>query len=159
MVFEDIVKFVKEEAELVTDPVFSPDATKADRKRELEKEMGKKLKIRGVNNFDTLASQNSSVKDKKPVADCVKCLKSHHLNDCEDFRRLTLKERQQFVKKSGLCFGCLRAGHLARNCRNRLTCKDCKKPHPTSLHFPFKDKEEEIPKEQDQGRSYRQQLH
>ena len=104
-----------------------------------------------MNNFDTLASQNSSVKDNKPIADCVKCLKSHHLNDCEDFRRLTLKERQQFVKKSGLCFGCLRVGHLARNCRNRLTCKDCKKPHPTYLHFPFKDKEEEIPKEHDQG--------
>jgi hypothetical protein len=147
VVFEDIVKFVKEEAELVTDPVFSPDAMKADRKRELEKEVGKKLKTRGVNNFDTLASQNSSVKDNKPVADCVKCLKSHHLNNCEDFRRLTLKEREQFVKKSGLCFGCLRVGHLARNCRNRLTCKDCKKTHPTSLHFPFKDKEEEIPKE------------
>ena len=71
VVFEDIVKFVKEEAELVTDPVFSPDAMKADRKRELEKEVGKKLKTRGVNNFDTLASQNSSVKDNKPVADCV----------------------------------------------------------------------------------------
>jgi hypothetical protein len=56
VVFEDIVKFIKEEAELVTDPVFSPDAMKA------EKEMGNKLKIRGVNNFDTLASQNSSVK-------------------------------------------------------------------------------------------------
>jgi hypothetical protein len=151
VVFEDIVKFIKEEAELVTDPVFSPDAMKADRKRELEKEMGKKLKSRGVNNFDTLASQKFGVKVNEAVADCVKCLKSHHLNDCEDFRRLTLRERQQFVKKSGLCFGCLRAGHLSRNCRNRLICKDCKKPHPTSLHFSIEDKEREIPKEQDQG--------
>ncbi len=86
VVFEDIVKFVKEEAELATDPVFYPDAMKADRKRELEKETRKKLKIRGVNNFDTLASQEAN----EPVADCAKCLKSHHLNDCEDFRRLTL---------------------------------------------------------------------
>jgi hypothetical protein len=36
-----VVKFVKEEAKLVTDPVFSPDAMKADRKREIEKEVGR----------------------------------------------------------------------------------------------------------------------
>ncbi len=77
------------------------------------------------------------------VADCAKCLRSN-LNDCEDFRRLTLKERLQFVQKSGLCFDCLCTGNLARNCRIRLTCKDCKKPCLTSLHFPLKDKEKEI---------------
>ena len=32
VVFEDIVKFIKEEAELATDPVFFPDTMKADRK-------------------------------------------------------------------------------------------------------------------------------
>ena len=142
VVFDDVVMFVKEEAELATDPVFSPDAMKTDRKRGFEKEKKKKQRFHGVSSFGTLTSQNSVERDSKSVAGCVKCLKSHHLNDCGDFNRLTLKERQQFVKKSGLCFGCLRVGHLARDCRNRLICKECKKSHPTSLHYPFQIKED-----------------
>ena len=33
-----------------------------------------------------------------------------------------------------MCFGCLNFGHLSKSCQKRLTCKECNKPHPSSLH-------------------------
>ena len=32
-----------------------------------------------------------------------------------------------------LCFGCFGDQHIAKNCKERQTCKTCKKQHPTSL--------------------------
>ena len=32
-----------------------------------------------------------------------------------------------------LCFGCFSDQHIAKNCKERQTCKTCKKQHPTSL--------------------------
>jgi len=37
------------------------------------------------------------------------------------------------VKKK-LCFGRFSDQHIAKNCKERQTCKTCKKQHPTSLH-------------------------
>ena len=38
-----------------------------------------------------------------------------------------------------LCFGCVREGHIAKNCMNRATCKiaNCFRKHPTVLHIPI----------------------
>ena len=33
-----------------------------------------------------------------------------------------------------LCFGCFSDQHIAKNCKERQTCKTCKRQHPTSLH-------------------------
>jgi len=33
-----------------------------------------------------------------------------------------------------LCFDCFSDWHIAKNCRERQTCKPCKRQHPTSLH-------------------------
>ncbi len=40
----------------------------------------------------------------------------------------------EFLKKKELCFGCLSAGHMSRNCGKRLTCRICSQHHPTVLH-------------------------
>lgn len=33
-------------------------------------------------------------------------------------------ENMDILKKKELCFGCLSAGHMSRNCGKKLTCKD-----------------------------------
>ena len=38
------------------------------------------------------------------------------------------------MKAKALCLGCLKWGHMRRNCRRRLVCKTCHGFHPTSLH-------------------------
>lgn len=40
----------------------------------------------------------------------------------------------EFLKEKELCFGCLSAGHMSRNCGKRLTCRICSQHHPTVLH-------------------------
>ena len=43
------------------------------------------------------------------------------------------------MKANRLCFGCLRPGHMKRDCRHRHTCKTCHKRHPTILHVEDSD--------------------
>jgi len=55
-----------------------------------------------------------------------------------------------FIRKNGLCFGCLNGGHLSRACVTRLKCGVCGKSHPSSLHDDSRNKEES-PKKYDGG--------
>ena len=71
--------------------------------------------------------------DSKPK--CPACSSSHMLYNCEEFRKKDIRERLGFVKLNSLCFGCLQQGHLSIDCKRRLTCQKCKKPHPTTLHY------------------------
>ncbi|KAA0187986.1 hypothetical protein HAZT_HAZT008756 [Hyalella azteca] len=65
---------------------------------------------------------------------CPCCKKNnHHLANCFFFKKPTA-EKMNIVQKLGLCFGCLRAHHLSKDCRNRLTCAKCGRQHPTVLH-------------------------
>ncbi len=44
------------------------------------------------------------------------------------------KEKLEFLKKKGVCFGFLEAGHTSKGCTRRLTCQKCSLKHPTTLH-------------------------
>ena len=43
-------------------------------------------------------------------------------------------ERKEFILKKGLCLGCLRQGHRAKDCKKKSICDVCKHKHPTCLH-------------------------
>jgi len=53
---------------------------------------------------------------------------------CNKIREQPLKERIQFLKTNGLCFGCLTAGHMSKDCRKKASCSDCSLKHPAILH-------------------------
>lgn len=38
------------------------------------------------------------------------------------------------MKDNKLCYGCMKPGHSAKECRHRHTCDVCKGRHPTCLH-------------------------
>ena len=65
---------------------------------------------------------------------CLYCQKNHALNVCNKIREQPLKERIQFLKTNGLCFGCLTAGHMSKDCRKKASCSDCSLKHPAILH-------------------------
>lgn len=56
------------------------------------------------------------------------------MSNCLFFKRKTPIEKSEFVKKNGLCFGCLRKGHNSKNCQNRLSCPTCGGKHSTVLY-------------------------
>ncbi|KAJ8001006.1 hypothetical protein DPEC_G00186330 [Dallia pectoralis] len=47
---------------------------------------------------------------------------------------MVLGERPNYIRDKKLCYGCLKPGHSARDCRHRHSCDQCKGKHPTALH-------------------------
>ena len=58
----------------------------------------------------------------------------HYLQACENITKLSLKDRYMFLKTKGLCFGCLKNGHMKTLYRNKLKCSHCQGYHPSILH-------------------------
>lgn len=80
-------------------------------------------------------SNHETTKDEtQAVKSCVLCKGAHELNSCQEFCKKDIKERKEFTKSKGLCFGYLKQGHVSKNCKKRKTCDTCEKLHPTSLH-------------------------
>lgn len=101
-----------------------------------------------VNVSATENNVSKSQPEKKPFAvksasvfqsPCLYCQKNHALNVCNKIREQPLKERIQFLKTNGLCFGCLTAGHMSKDCKKRASCPDCSLKHPAILHVVKED--------------------
>ena len=67
------------------------------------------------------------------------CSGNHSLEKCQQFTRKKHRDRISFLKEQGLCFGCLCAGHLSRQCDKRLVCRVCGQNHPSVLHIDKRD--------------------
>ena len=147
--FHDLVVFVKEEADLANDPVFSPEALKREKNKTTDKNRGKR--VQGGNSFVSLSCRTQSSESRRKSNEvprpkqqtnlCPLCSGSHQPDKCGELRKGSVDERMEIIRFKGLCFGCLKKGHQSKNCRARLTCEKCGKQHPTSLHIP-NDKEQ-----------------
>ena len=73
---------------------------------------------------------------EKFVQRCIKCQAAHALYKCHAFEQLSRPQRKEFVKKSGVCFNCLRTGHGSRECKSTYSCNVCKERHHSMLHDP-----------------------
>ena len=136
--FEEFSQFVREQADLATDPVFSEQCV--SKPNHDEKDRGTRLKFtrkplkRGKGtNLATGVNQEDS---NQQTVVCSLCKKPHNLNQCEQFLKKSLSDRRDFVVEKKLCFGCFSDQHIAKHCKERQTCKACNKQHPTSLHNP-----------------------
>ena len=141
--FHDLVEFVREEADLANDPVFSPEALKGDRDKVPDRSRVKRSQ--GANSFVSFSSRTppsesrgrSNAEQKpKQQSSCIFCGGNHLPHKCGELSRKSIDERLALVRSKGLCFGCLKRGHQSKNCRARLNCEKCGKQHPTPLHDP-----------------------
>ena len=145
---------MKEEAELATDPVFSPNNLRRERNKESNRE-GPSMQFKSrmkrppsANSLLTSTGGDAGKKSVRPSARCLLCQRNHSLEECLEYMKLSVQERVAFLRSKGACFGCLEKGHLSKSCEARLKCKKCAKFHPTSLHEDSKNKKEP-PKEGD----------
>ncbi|XP_035902654.1 uncharacterized protein LOC118507752 isoform X1 [Anopheles stephensi] len=76
---------------------------------------------------------------------CPVCDDQHYLANCVAFGKLSVAEREEVVKKEGLCFSCLRQNHRIRFCRSTTRCSQCNGRHHTMLC-----KGQQIPSQQHQ---------
>ena len=132
--FHDLVKIVETEADLATDPVFSPDVLKSECNRRFEKDKNPRDRNRRPppNLNSLLTATGDPPKSSSPPADsktslpsiiCPVCSKLHTISNCDEFKKKAVKEHLDFIQSVGLCFGCLSKGHYSKNSRKRLTCQ------------------------------------
>lgn len=76
---------------------------------------------------------------------CLFCLQRNHtLGQCSQFKAKTHRDKINFIKDKGICFGCLKVGHTSKDCRSRLDCHVCHQPHPGVLHIERQDKDASV---------------
>lgn len=68
------------------------------------------------------------------ISACPMCRQNHHLYTCRKFQNKTPRERYNFIKDNNRCINCLSL-HRSNSCSSKNTCKQCRKPHHTLLHF------------------------
>ena len=117
--------FVKAEAGIATDPVFSREALRrldgsSDRPDRFSKGKGRgsgKSKTSGTSHHasnqatEVTAGQESGLRTATSL--CKLCNKAHDLDDCQEYLKKTLPQRKEFLKKKSLCFACYGLGNRA----------------------------------------------
>ena len=122
--FEDLVRFVEEQADEAMDPIYGSASNSSEKV------------VRGsASNFSTSASAASSSMIKYP---CKLCQQFHKLFNCDKFREMKPFERFRFVKDNQLCENCLMSNHLVATCRKPSFCSvpGCGKKHTKFIHLP-----------------------
>lgn len=148
--FSDLVSFLDKQAKVMTDLLFGDikEPVPPDKKEKM-KMSGKCAKREGhkrssfatvtcteepTRHTPTCRSEGASHSGafSKP---CLFCEKNHTLEMCRLIRDKPHKDRIDFLKRSGLCFGCLVKGHLSKDCKRKMLCEVCCQKHPSLLHL------------------------
>ena len=72
-----------------------------------------------------LMSSGATLTSTEKRDKCEFCLGQHKATACSKYE--TAKDREIVLKKYNRCFGCLKKGHMLRQCRNSKVCKKCSK--------------------------------
>ena len=138
--FSVFCDFLKREARIACNPVAMSRVIGEERKVQPPRDQRSGWSNRNKP-FDARALTTGSEEvrverksDKRPPERCRLCKSAHSLDDCGKFAKMSYAEKLEVVKSNGLCLGCLRYGHMKRDCRGKKVCATCKGFHPTSLH-------------------------
>ncbi len=153
--FTDIVTFIERQVKIVSDPVFGDiqnPPPNAGNKTVNRMKSQIKPRFKG-DSFATTVTTIETPTFKHPTEPiqkqsnaftnntlCVCCSKNHTLDQCPHLEEKTHRDKIAFIRKKGICFGCLRIGHLSKDCEKRLTCKVCNQNHPSVLHINQKER-------------------
>ncbi|XP_062848434.1 uncharacterized protein LOC134310729 [Trichomycterus rosablanca] len=134
--FQDFVQFMTLEAEIACNPITSTFALRSSESYNDQRNTKIKRNKASVLNTQTLEDSNDHpANQERKKTQCMLCHDTgHYLHKCPEFMSKSLESRRAYVKDNRLCYGCLRLGHGAKECRRRHTCELCKGRHPTCLH-------------------------
>lgn len=101
-------------------------------------EEGYKKRPAGARAFTTNTSEKNTLT-------CVFCRKSgNSIYNCCKFLKESVEDRVKYIKSEKVCFGCLKLGHLSKNCTKHIVCDICSKRHPACLHADRSKKEQDL---------------
>jgi hypothetical protein len=133
--FQDLVKFITQEAEEANDPVYGNLIGNKDQSKK------------------TASSMSTNVKSLN-FSQCLLCDQSHKLFQCQAFKELKPFERLKFVKENKLCENCLYSNHKVEDCKRPTVCTvpGCGKKHTRFIHV-FQDSKESSTNVNDQSKN------
>jgi hypothetical protein len=130
------VDFLEEEARIMKLPVSQI----SQKKESTSKISGNKE--RPVRSYLATASGTTNSRNNESAisSDCLFCHQNNHrTGNCYQLKSLPHQKRVQFVTENGLCYSCMRKGHMSRACTKKLQCKVCNKYHPTAMHYGYSE--------------------
>ncbi|XP_067027926.1 uncharacterized protein [Acropora muricata] len=143
--FSTFCEFLKREARIACNPVTMSRIKEQERKEDPQRRRrpisyGRNKPV-AAGSFATRSNElkegsNERRDDRRPKPErCLLCKNNHNLDECDRFALMSQTEKREYVKSRGLCLGCLKFGHMKKDCRGRKTCKKCNGFHPSSLHI------------------------
>lgn len=139
----DLVHFIEKQAQMAADPAFGDlqDQTTVKGKVTTKTRPPAKPQITKSSGSSFVTGVTVAPKEKQsepPETPCSFCNCKHALEVCKAFMAQTHRNKLNFLKCKGMCFGCLSTGHISRGCGKHLTCRVCKQAHPSVLHINIK---------------------
>ncbi|XP_042073472.1 uncharacterized protein LOC121813652 [Haplochromis burtoni] len=131
--FSEFASFLSLEAEVACNPVTSIHALRSTETND-DKRNTREVKRNKASVFNINTTERDAKTKIYNSSSCTLCQESHPLIKCPKFLQMTLEMKKKHVKDNKHCYGCLKQGHSAKDCKRRLTCETCSKRHPTCLH-------------------------
>ena len=133
--FASFVDFMTKEARIACGPVSMQMEGEADTRT--ARPRGKVHTFSSSAEVCNACGQQSNPAREKSVTrsrQCAICGADHSVTSCSKFSKMTLTDRRHAVEEKRLCRGCLRPGHMWRDCRRKERCSVCQRLHPSLLH-------------------------
>ncbi len=79
--------------------------------------------------------KDSTRPEYKITSPCSVCKsEAHGIAKCHIFAEKPMDDKRSFIRENYICFGCLRKGHISKDCKIRHICGTCGLRYPTCLH-------------------------
>ena len=135
---KDISEFVEARSRATNHPIFGKVQSEQrppfnSRTNTRSRRDGKTFTTQGL---EQPLPQRPNSKEERKELKCPSCKRNHWLSQCEEFKKLSVSNRYQFVRANKLCLNCLVPGHFVQDCSKRSFCRiqGCTKKHSTYLH-------------------------
>jgi len=147
--FRNLVEFLETQAEILLHPVFGDIKDPSPVKGTVLKPRTISLTTakRGSNFVTTVTrpdeqtckeaskEQLQATTHAAILTSCCYCQGKHALNDCIKLKSVSQDKKVEYLKRNGHCFGCLKKGHMSKDCNKKMVCQICQRKHPTLLHI------------------------
>lgn len=147
--FKELVEFINKQAKIALHPVFGDikDSTtaktstirqnnyKEHNKGVIKKSFTTSAVKMGKQEFITESKEHAYSAKNSATKRCAFCDNEHNIDSCIKLKDKPHDEKIEFLKRKGICFGCLKQGHMSKNCKGKVSCHICSLTHPTLLHI------------------------
>lgn len=146
--FTDLVGFIERQVKIASDPVCGniqdlqlTNSKTSNASHFKQRKRGSSFATNVTAVKEGVITQHTGNNARHFTLNCLFCTQGNHsLDQCSQFKMKVHRDKINFIKEKGICFGCLKVGHMSKDCRKHLDCNVCHQNHPSVLHIERQDK-------------------